>query len=115
MSFCRWSSDNWACDLYCYEDVSGGFTTHVAGSRIANLQDMPKVTAEIGTEEWSIQLKAQQTWDHVCEPIGLAHDGASFNDPDLQSFQEMLLMLREAGYNFPDYVLNAIQEEIDDA
>ncbi len=34
MSYCRWSSDNTNCDLYCYEDCSGGFTTHVAGFRL---------------------------------------------------------------------------------
>src|SRR5687767_6611694 len=33
MSYCRWSTDDFQCDLYCYEDVSGGFTTHVAGRR----------------------------------------------------------------------------------
>ena len=40
MSYCRWSSDNWKCDLYCYEDVSGGITTHVAGNRIVG--DIPE-------------------------------------------------------------------------
>lgn len=33
MSYCRWSSMNWMCDVYTYEDVSGGWTTHVAGNR----------------------------------------------------------------------------------
>jgi hypothetical protein len=33
MSYCRWSSDNWMSDVYVYEDVSGGWTTHVAGRR----------------------------------------------------------------------------------
>ena len=27
MSYCRWSRDG--SDLYCYEDASGGWTTHV--------------------------------------------------------------------------------------
>lgn len=26
MSYCRWTHD---CDLYCYEDVTGGWTIHV--------------------------------------------------------------------------------------
>lgn len=33
MSYCRFSSMNWMCDVYVYEDVSGGWTTHVAGNR----------------------------------------------------------------------------------
>lgn len=35
MSYCRWSSMNWMCDVYVYEDVGGGWTTHVAGRRRA--------------------------------------------------------------------------------
>ena len=33
MSYCRWSSDRWQSDVYCYSDVIGGYTTHVARSR----------------------------------------------------------------------------------
>jgi hypothetical protein len=40
MAFCRWSND---CDVYCYEDSSGGFTTHVSGrkddGKIQNFND----------------------------------------------------------------------------
>ena len=35
MSYCRWSSMNWRCDVYVYEDCSGGWTTHIAGRRRA--------------------------------------------------------------------------------
>ena len=31
MSYCRWSSMNWMCDVYVYEGC--GFVTHVAGRR----------------------------------------------------------------------------------
>lgn len=33
MSYCRFSSDNWMSDVYVYEDVMGGWTTHVASRR----------------------------------------------------------------------------------
>lgn len=33
MSYCRWSCDDFECDLYCYSDVSGGWTIHVAANR----------------------------------------------------------------------------------
>jgi hypothetical protein len=36
MSYCRWSSNHFECDVYVYEDVSGGWTTHVAGRRRKN-------------------------------------------------------------------------------
>ena len=33
MSYCRWSSMNWRCEVYVYEDLCGGWTTHVASRR----------------------------------------------------------------------------------
>lgn len=33
MSYCRFSSSNWMCDVYVYEDCGGGWATHVAGRR----------------------------------------------------------------------------------
>lgn len=33
MSYCRFSSMNWRCDVYVYQDTYGGFVTHVAGCR----------------------------------------------------------------------------------
>lgn len=33
MSYCRFSSMNWMCDVYVYEDCGGGWVTHVAGRR----------------------------------------------------------------------------------
>jgi hypothetical protein len=34
MSYCRWSSNDFQCDVYVYEDVAGGWTTHVACNRV---------------------------------------------------------------------------------
>ena len=49
MSYCRFSSDDYGCDAYVYEDVSGGFTIHLAGRRY--LGDVPKTS--------TIDLKTQ--------------------------------------------------------
>lgn len=118
MSYCRWSSDNWRCELYCYEDASGGFTTHVASNKVVG--DVPKedwegfITKRVTVEEFVAQNKAQMDWLGTAErtPIGLPHDGASFNDPDLESFLLRLLSLREVGYKFPDYVIEDVRAEI---
>lgn len=119
MSYCRWSSDNWRCDLYCYEDVSGGFTTHVAGNRVVG--EIPRdpsvlelVRGTISDEEWLTQHRAALKFLETAErrPIGLPHDGESFNDPDLPSFLKRVTDLRAMGYNIPDYVFDEIQEEL---
>lgn len=121
MSYCRWSSDDFRCDLYCYEDVAGGWTTHVAGNRI--LGDIPhedwKLLATGRTEdakEFMRQHRAQSDFLKTAQraPIGLPHDGQSFNDPTLEAFRARVVALREMGYRCPDYVLDAIDEEIAD-
>ena len=116
MSYCRWSSDNWKCDLYCYEDVNGGITTHVAAYRIVG--DVPEVPLSLlkegKTKEYYDAYKKQMDFLETAkrEKIGLPYDGQSFNDPDHKSFLKRLLHLREVGYNFPDYVIEMVKEDI---
>lgn len=118
MSYCRWSSLNWMCDVYCYEDVSGGWTTHVASRRRIHPPTDPGPMPVGGPQaDWSAWFErykqAQAELDDIpLVPIGLSHDGESFNDPTLETFQDRLTTLRETGYTVPDYVFETIAEEI---
>ena len=118
MSYCRWSSDNFNCDLYCYEDASGGWTTHVAGNRTVEkapeLSDVLPLTTEEGIAAWVAARKVQSDWLMTAErrPIGLPNDGKTFNDPTLEDFRERIVGLIAEGYRVPDYVLTRIDEEI---
>ena len=122
MSYCRWSSMTWMCDVYCYEDVSGGWTTHVADMRRVRAPldpgPMPVGSEPRGAEwaaYWERYNASMAELDGIpLEPIGLLHDGDSFNDPTLEAFRDRLTMLKEAGYTVPDYVFEAIAEEIAD-
>lgn len=121
MSYCRWSSDNWQCDLYCYEDCYGGWTTHVAGNRLVG--DIPKANfpgpnaTDADWTEFNKAHDAQMKWLETAkrEDIGLPHDGESFNDPTLAEFKQRLLALRSIGYRFPDYVLEEVDQEMAEA
>jgi hypothetical protein len=112
MSYCRWSCDNFNCDLYCYEDASGGWTTHVAGNR--HIGECPGWSWEDTPEKMVADVQAQYEWLQSCarEKITLPHAGATFNDPTIEGFRARLLALREIGYRFPDYVLAAVEAEI---
>ena len=117
MSYCRWSSDNWRCDLYCYESVAGGFTTHVAARRIVgDIPPEPSFGLPLDPE-WGIKHRAVMDFIKAAErrEIGGAYDGETFSDPDPTSFLDRLLLLRDAGYRFPDYVLAEIRDEIREA
>lgn len=116
MSYCRWSSDNWKCDLYCYADVSGGYTTHVAGrKRVGHIPDVPDILTT-PSDEWTKAYKTQMAALKSTKliDIGLPYDGMSFNDDDLESFLDRVNCLKEAGYRVPMYVLEDIEEEIEE-
>lgn len=107
MSFCRWSSMDFSCDLYCYE-AETCYVTHVAMSRVVG--DIPKVDSSLFLEnteenfqEFLSQQKAQFDFLETArrEPIGLKYDGQTFYD-DKETFLVRLKYLREEGYNFPE-------------
>ena len=124
MSYCRWSSSKSTCDLYCYEDVSGGYTTHVASMRRIGAADVPDIPdmMELNPEdkaamaEWARAFSEQSKIIGALplEPIGLPEDGSSFNDPDLESFLKRVRWLRDMGYNVPEYVDERILEEMEE-
>lgn len=124
MSYCRWSSMDYTCDLYVYEDAYNGYTTHVASRRRDWGPDGPPPSPydmngfaliEAGkTEEWITLKDAYHTALDAVEmaPIGGPHDGESFRDDALEDLRDRLLDLRAKGYRFPDEVLATIDEEI---
>lgn len=114
MSFCRWSSDGFQCDVYCYEDVGGGFTTHIAARRRRHKVIELDMSNKEAFEE-SYKKRNEQLNDEINNPlleIGLPHDGETFNDPSLDAMLERLTYLKSLGYVVPDRVIKNIQEEI---
>jgi hypothetical protein len=120
MSICRWSSNNWDCDLYCYEDYCGGITTHVASNRIVG--DIPRLPLmPIGKDsqsdewkQWFAAYKEQSDFIDKAEYtlIGLRYDGESFSDYSWESFLERITNLRNIGYHVPDFVFDEANESI---
>lgn len=120
MSYCRWSTDDFQCDIYLYEDCSGGWTTCVASNRPVYGKPLPPQPED---------PKDGMAWYHRHEavmamlddpstvrvPIGLEHDGQSFNSETLEELKALLLDLRAMGYRFPDYVLEDIDAEMAEA
>ena len=103
------------CDVYVYEDVAGGWTTHVKGLRVVSPAPeywWPGITEEEFKEALD---KHQKFMDSVeRKPIGLPYDGETFNDPTAKECAERLLFLREVGYNVPQYAIDALLEESDE-
>lgn len=118
MSYCRFSCDSFRSMVYCYEDCSGGYTTHVAASKA--LGDVPRVPnfpfsqSEADIQAWFAAHQAMMAYLDTAEraPIGLPVDGESFNDATLPEFLNRLLWLRAIGYYVPQHAIDAVQAEI---
>ena len=116
MSYCRWSSNDAQCDVYVYEDVMGGFTTHVAGNRKTLSTDQIPEPVPFDANNIEAFMEREEKVRELLEnierkPIGLEHDGESFNDLDARSCADRLIMLRKCGYNVPQYAIDALLEE----
>jgi len=139
MSYCRFSSLNWMCDVYVYEDATfGGWTTHVAGNRLifAPIPTLPVMPLFGGTwdrearrivypSRWRERLARACTHLWLASPrltlwcldviprrpIGLKHDGESFSDGSPGDCADRLLRPRAIGYRVPDSAIAALQAE----
>lgn len=111
--YCRFSSDDWRCDLWCYGDAETGWTTHVAGRRLAEVDAVHDDRRRAGPESDMMRRMRLALVYGAAElvPIGGAFDGQSFVDRTVAQFHHRLLMLRSAGYRFPDSVINAAVRE----
>jgi hypothetical protein len=113
MSYCRFSSDNFASDVYAYESVHGGFQIHVAGSRVVG--DVPKLPpfSKDNAEAYMTAREAQGAFLDTCvyEDIMLPHAGESFVEPTAATCADRLLLLRALGYHVPQHAIDALREE----
>lgn len=141
MSYCRFSSMNWMCDVYVYESCEGGWMTHVADNRRIfppipdiNIMRMPTFgrTHDMETRRFSYPSRLHQLAGRAClsfwafwhrqvhmrsldlipsRKIGLAHDGESFSDDGAEECADRLEWLRSEGYNVPQYAIDALRDD----
>jgi len=123
MSYCRWSSMDFGCDIYAFEHVGGWWQIYVAGNRVVG--DIPKTPAvpppgatEAEKLAWATayvetsRMQSQFLKTAEREDITLPHAGEAFQCPTIEDFRAKMLELRELGYVFPDAVFDEIDEEL---
>ena len=119
MSYCRWSSDDYQCDVYVYADARGGWTTHVAARRrvytepLPDPVDLPRGFTEDQFNAWYARHRTVLDMADRAElvDIGLPHDGETFNDLTPGTCLVRLITLRELGYRVPQYAIDSLREE----
>ena len=111
MSYCRFSSEGFQCDVYVYES-NEGWITHVASRRRATRA--PEL-------DWSTQALWEQTQAaqraflddpaNPSLPIGLSNDGMTFRDATPGDCAAQLIRLKTMGYHVPQYAIDGLLEE----
>lgn len=112
MSYCRWSSDAFRCDLYAWEDFSGKWIIAVASGRYVIPDDTkePDFRSPTFAAEYEALMRVIRNAETV--RIGLPHDGERIEcDSEAEMYAEML-RLAELGYQVPDRVLADAMEAV---
>lgn len=115
MSYCRFSDNDFQCDVYCYQDVSGQFVIHVAQSKPVPDDSMPPplpdgasiddvVARSILVSQWLRGARRRN--------LGLEHDGETFILPTAKEAAAKMIDLRNAGYRVPEYAIDSLIEEV---
>lgn len=113
MSYCRWSSDGFWCDLYCYQHVEGFFMTHVARSRRPRrVTDIDWSSAEALQASVDQQRKDLADPTNQPEPIGLPHDGENICDDTIGGMIATMKRLKSVGYNVPDWAIKVAEDQL---
>ena len=119
MSYCRWSSDDFQCDVYVYESTGDFWSTNVAGRRRII---PPDVLASLPVDNdddagsWFARIQALNQWMDANEQAwtDLSHlpsAGESFRDDTPGECADRLEALRVEGFNVPQYAIDALREE----
>ena len=110
MSYCRWSSDDFKCDIYCYESETG-YQVHVATKLV--IGDIPPIdwsSHELMFKTYREQMDFLETAQR--KDIGLPYDGQSFCFEDAGEAATLLEHLKEIGYNVPQSAIDTLWEKI---
>lgn len=113
MSYCRFSTDDFQCDVYAYQSEQG-YELHVANRRY--IFDRSKLPARVGIEQSRAWLDRSDALDVALAgaqrvDLTLPHAGESFTFDTPGELAAFLRQLKALGYNVPDDAIEALDEE----
>lgn len=115
MAYCRWSCMNGYCQVYLYEDVSGGYTLHVASHKLP--PGAPEHGLHLIIDKGFAAYKAQnalyEQWRSSVRLMPIEHEyaGQSYGLDEIAEVISLLTEMRAAGVVFPDHVLKILAAE----
>lgn len=102
MSYCRFSTDDYQCDLYVY-DSDQGVEVSVASVRYQYQEPLPEDVPMEDFPVWIERYKKVMAMVECAErvPIGLPHDGGYFTFDSHEDAADFVEKLGALGYQFP--------------
>lgn len=120
MSYCRFSSDNFYCDVYVYQSCDR-FVIHVAGRRQppgAPPDPFDFVASNVFDADVFVEAHAKRkVWSNKNPLVDIDHPeaGASFHHATARECAENLIRLRGEGFVVPQYAIDELLAEEDEA
>lgn len=114
MIYCRFSSNHYQCDVYCYKDICQGYTTHVAFLRYEFTKSMPITSIDDYSADEYVRRHTQVMKQIDTTPqvvIGLSRDGMIFHDDTARQAVQRLQSLASEGYRVPNYAIEILHAE----
>ena len=114
MSYCRWSSDGFMCDVYVYESEHA-YVCHVAGNRLASKAPRywwPGITDVEFREAYEAHREHMDTVKRIPIEHPAAGETYEYNEPG--EMAETLSTLKRDGFQVPQYAIDALHEEQQD-
>lgn len=114
MSYCRWSSNDFQCDVYVYAHANGGWRIEVAGSRVIWDVDLPPVPEKRLDQAVRFQDVIKMLRDDANfhrEPIEHPLAGESYSEPSPRAAADRLEHLKSEGFQVPDSAIEALREQ----
>lgn len=124
MALCRWSSDDYQCDLYVYESEGDDgicWMTHVADERYQITRPLPKPIDDDGSPaSYRRHEGRERKVDKILTlsrlvPIGLPADGESYENETAEACAERIKVLVAMGYRVPSDVIDWVHEVLGEA
>ncbi len=113
MSYCRWSCDDYQCDIYAFE-ADAGFMVHVATRRYQFKEPLPPPAPHSeGFDAYFARHKKVMVMvgRATTVAIDLPHDGEDFLFDTPGECADELERLRKCGYRVPQYAIDTLREE----
>lgn len=113
MAYCRWSTDDFLCDLYIWDDVAGHTAVAVASRRVVYEEPLPEpIPWDVERiEEIYARQKVVRDLPQHYEDIELPHAGEILCVPTPAAAADLVAELRALGYCCPDGIEQALREE----